>query len=199
MEIADPIIPLWLKVSYSFFVAVLVPVYYVHYGPRNFLWFSDVALFTTVAALWLESALLASMMALAVLLPEVVWNASFFGRMLTGWRLSGLAGYMFDRSLPRYLRGLSLFHVFLPVLLVWMVWRLGYDPRALLLQTVLAWIILPVTYRLSTREENINWVYGPGGRPPGRLQPLAYLGLVMLVFPLGIYVPTHFVLIHLFG
>src|SRR2546423_14580012 len=36
----------------------LVPVYVRQYGWRNFLWFSDVALFVTIAALWLENALL---------------------------------------------------------------------------------------------------------------------------------------------
>jgi hypothetical protein len=35
------------------------------------LWFSDVALLVTVPALWIESRLLASMMALAVILPEL--------------------------------------------------------------------------------------------------------------------------------
>jgi len=30
-------IPLWLKVAYTAFVAVLVPVYWYHYTPVNFL------------------------------------------------------------------------------------------------------------------------------------------------------------------
>jgi hypothetical protein len=64
LTIAEPIIPLWLKITYSAYVAVTLPVYYKKYGPANFLWFSDIALITTVAALWLESSLLASMMTL---------------------------------------------------------------------------------------------------------------------------------------
>lgn len=71
-------IPLWLKLSYTLFVCLLLPVNWVQYGPGNFLWFSDIALLTTVPTLWLESPLLASMMALAVVLLELVWNVDFF-------------------------------------------------------------------------------------------------------------------------
>ena len=56
-------IPLWLKITYTLFVSSVVPVYWRRYGPANFLWFSDIALLVTVPALWLESPLLASMMA----------------------------------------------------------------------------------------------------------------------------------------
>ncbi len=47
---------------------MLVPVYWLHHGPANFLWACDIALLVTVAALWRASRLLASMMAVAVLL-----------------------------------------------------------------------------------------------------------------------------------
>ena len=142
-------IHLGIKVGYTLFLLVLVPVYWAHYGPRNFLWFSDIALLATGAALWLESPLLASMMALAVLLPELAWNVDFFGRLLTGRRFFGMSAYMFDAATPGYLRALSLFHVPLPVGIVWLVHRLGYDRRAFLLQSLLALIVLPVSYWLT--------------------------------------------------
>ena len=71
-------IPLWIKLGYTVFVGVLVPVYLRHYGPANFLWFSDIALFMLVAALWWENRLLASMAALAVLRPD--WSTAGFSR-----------------------------------------------------------------------------------------------------------------------
>ena len=191
---AGELVPLWLKILYTLFLCVLVPVYWVHWGPRNFLWFSDIALLTTAVALWLESALLASMMALAVALPELAWNADFFGRLLTGRHVVGLSRYMFDTSAPRYLRALSLFHVALPVLLLWLVHRLGYDRRAWLVQTLVALVVLPVTYALTNPADNVNWVYGPGSRPQTWISPRAYLALVMVSFPLVIYLPTHLLL-----
>ena len=193
------VIPLWLKVAYTLFLCVLVPIYWTRWGPKNFLWFSDIALLTTGVALWLESALLASMMTLAIALPELAWNADFFGRLVTGRHVLGLADYMFDSRTPRYLRALSLFHVALPVALVWMVHRLGYDPRAWLFQTVVALIVLPVSYAMTDPADNVNWVRGPGGRPQTRVAPLAYLALTMLFFPLAVYLPTHVLLLALFG
>ncbi|HET8644043.1 MAG TPA: hypothetical protein VFO85_01065, partial [Vicinamibacteria bacterium] len=54
-------IPLAVKLIYTAFMAVLVPYYWMAYGPTNFLFFCDIALFFALAALWLESPLLASM------------------------------------------------------------------------------------------------------------------------------------------
>ena len=41
-------------------IIVLVPYYWRAYGPTNFLYFCDVALFLTLGAVWLESPLLAT-------------------------------------------------------------------------------------------------------------------------------------------
>jgi hypothetical protein len=197
--VAGELIPLWIKILYTLFLCVLVPVYWVHWGPRNFLWFSDIALLITGVALWLESALLASMMTLAIALPELAWNADFFGRLLSGRHVLGLSSYMFDERRPLFLRGLSLFHLVLPLLLLWTVHRLGYDRRAWAFQTVLALVVLPVTYAATEPGDNINWVYGPGSKPQTWMTPRTYLALVMLFFPIVIYLPTHLLLGALFG
>src|SRR5881394_611002 len=78
------VISLWLKIGYTLFVCVLVPIYWRRYGPANFLWFSDIALLAMVPALWLENALLASTMAVSVIFREGIWNIDFFVRLATG-------------------------------------------------------------------------------------------------------------------
>jgi hypothetical protein len=191
-------IPLWLKLAYTAFVVILIPVYAKKWGWRNFLWFSDIALLLTAPALWLESRWLASMIAVGILLPELFWNISFFVRLIARKRLGTLTDYMFDAEKPLWLRALSLFHIFLPVLVLWMVARLGYVPLAWIVQTAVAWIVLPLSYLLSPSRENINWVYGPGSRPQKHMPPLVYLGLLMIAFPVAFYLPTHLVLNQLF-
>ena len=196
----DGALPLWLKAAYSVLCLIIIPVWTRAYGPKNFLWFSDIALFTTAVALWLESALLASMMALAVVAPEIVWAVSFFARLFFGVRVSDLADYMFHADKPLYVRALSLiFHIVMPGVLLWMIHTLGYDTRALAAQTALAWIVLPVTYALTTPQENINWVYGLWGGPQRRIPRLAYLAALMVLLPLCVYLPTHAVLQTVFG
>ena len=188
-------IALGVKVAYTIFLAVLVPVYWAHYGPANFLWFSDIALLGRGAALWLESPLLASMMMLAVLLPECAWNLDFFGRLLTGRRMFGMSAYMFERERPRFVRALSLFHVPLPIGLVWLVHRLGYDRRAWLGQSLLALVVLPASYWLTDPAENVNWVHGLGA-PQRRLPPWLYLALLIVAFSLVLYLPPHLAFVY---
>ena len=101
-------IPLWLKLAYTAYAAVLLPAYALKAdaGPLNFLWFSDIALFSTGAALWLENSLLASTTAVGVLGPELFWNLCFFTTLVTGKSLSSFTDYMFDRRRPRFMRGI---------------------------------------------------------------------------------------------
>lgn len=185
-----------LRALFTVLVVVVVPVYFVKYGPSNFLWFSDIGLFGICAALWLEQPLLGSMMAIAVLLPEALWLVSFItGAIARGRGVSTLATYMFDTKLPLYLRLLSCaFHLALPPGALWLVYRYGYDERALVAQTLVAWLVLPACLWLTPREKNVNWVYGFGHPPRSPLPPRWHFAVVMLVFPLAIYWPTHWLL-----
>jgi predicted membrane protein len=189
------VLPLWAKLAYALFLTVIVPAYWVKNGLANFLWFSDIALIVTGAAVWLESSLLASAMALGVFLPESLWNVSFFGRLLTGARISSLADYMFDARKSRFMRALSLLlHVVMPATLIWMLTRLGYDSRALVVQSALAWVVLPLTYAFTDPTKNINWVFGFGHPPRRRFSPRLHLVALMVGFPVVVYVPTHLLL-----
>jgi hypothetical protein len=190
----------------TLYLCVLVPVYWHHYGPSNFLWFSDVALFMAVAALWLgdrrfaalrPGPLLASMGALAALLLDTAWDVDFIAHLVSGREVLGLAKYMFDANYPLYLRLLSLFHVPLPPLLLWLLWRLGYDRRALAAQTVVAWVIFVLIYLLNP-EKNINWVFGLGDARQKWVHPLVYLAGMMVAYPVLIHLPTHLILRKLF-
>jgi hypothetical protein len=189
-------IPLVVKLAYTLFLALLIPVYWRQYGPGNFLWVSDVALLVTCLALWLENRLLASMMALAALLPDLLWCLDFSLRLVAGSGLGDISGtaYMFDPRLPLLVRTLSLFHLPLPLILLWLVHRLGYDRRALPAQTLLLWGLLLLSYLLTDPERNVNLVFGLGREPQPWLPPSLYLLLLMLVYPIVFYLPVHLVL-----
>jgi hypothetical protein len=192
------VIPLGLKVVYTLFVFALVPIYWRQYGPANFLWFSDIALLALVPCLWLENALLVSMMAVSVVFFEALWNIDFFSRLVTGKSLIGLSAYMFDAKISLFIRGLSGFHFVMPILLLWMLHRLGYDPRAFLWQTIVALAVLPLSYLLSNAKENVNWVYGFGQNPQRILPAPLFVILLMLLFPLAVYLPSHILFTRIF-
>jgi hypothetical protein len=191
-----PAYPLWVVAPFTVFVAVLVPVYWREYGPGNFLWFSDIALFATLIALWTGNRLVYSMMAVGVLPLELAWLADF----LTGGNLIGLAAYMFDPEGPLHLRLLSGFHLFIPPLIIWMLIRQGYDRRALPAQTVFAWLVLVASWVLTSPQDNINWVHGlgPGEDAEMPIHPLLYLGLYMALLPVIGLLPMHLILRRLF-
>lgn len=212
-------LPLALKLAYTAFMAVLVPVYWYSYGPTNFLFFCDVALFLTLAAVWLESPLLSSMPAVGILVPQALWVADF----ATASHVTGMTAYMFDSKNALFARGLSLFHGWLPFLLVYLVWRLGYDRRALVAWTVLAWILMAICYLWmpaplpapsdglvptagdamfllcgKNPPTNINYVFGPGETAQEWMHPHLWFFLLALALPVCFYLPAHFLLGWLF-
>ncbi len=193
------VIPLAFKVAYTLFVLYVMAVWWRHYGWKNFLWFSDIAFIGAVPALWLESAALASVLTVAVLLPELLWNLDYVVRLLLGRRFIGLTDYMFERERPLILRGLSLFHVPLPAVLLWMVAAFGYDVRiAVPGAAVLAAIVLSWSRLVSDSEQNINWTHGLGARR-ARLAAAPYLALLYAAFVLLVFLPTDAVLRRVFA
>src|SRR5207237_3422724 len=131
-----------------------------------------IALLGSVLALWLESPLIASMMAVGALVLEGAWIIDFFWHLLRRRTLLGLAYYMFEARNPIFIRALSLFHLVLPGLLLWMVCRLGYDSRAWLMQTLLTWVIFVATYLFTDPVQNINCAFGPGSKPQHLFPPV---------------------------
>lgn len=188
------IIPLWFRLAYTAFVVVLVPLYAVGHGFANFLWFSNIALLSTVLTIWFRWPLLASMQVISVGVLELIWTVDFTSGLLRGGHtLFGLAQYMFDADIDLHLRLLSLYHLFIPWILLWVVWRLGYDRRGWWAQTLFAWTILMVCYFFTNPDDNINWTFGLGETPQETLPSWLYLLLIMIVYPLVVYLPTHLI------
>src|ERR1700747_1618910 len=73
------------------------------------------------------------------------WVIDFLSNLI-GHPLTGLTDYMFMADHSLFLRGLSLFHGWLPLLLVYLVWRLGYDGRALAVWTLVAWALVLISF-----------------------------------------------------
>lgn len=197
-------LPLWTKLVFTAFMAVLVPVYLRDYGWTNFLYFCDVALFCTLIALWTEKPIWASAPAVGILFPQLLWMLDFLGSAV-GLPITGMTGYMFDSKLPLFTRGLSFFHFWLPIVLVWLVWKLGYDRRALGRWTLAAWALMLFSYNFLPAPPapkdnpglpvNVDYVFGLNDTAPQTwMPPLAWLALVLIATPLLVYLPTHLAL-----
>jgi hypothetical protein len=198
-------VPLAVKLAYTAFMAVLIPVYWHYYGPTNFLYFCDVALIITLIAIWHENAQLISMCAVGILLPQAVWVADFLGNA-AGFSLTGMTDYMFKTNHSLFLRALSSFHGWLPLLLLYLVRKIGYDRRAFWPWTALAWVLLLICFFLmpppmphpGLTPVNINYVWGLSDHAAQTWVPAwVWLTGLLIGMPLLVFAPTHFALMRM--
>jgi hypothetical protein len=194
-------VPVGVKLAYTAFMAVLVPVYLHFYGPTNFLYFCDIALVLTLIAIWPENALIISMCAVGIVIPQAVWVVDFLVN-LGGFSLTGMTDYMFQSNHSMFLRLLSLFHGWMPFLLLYLVWKIGYDRRALWPWTGLFWTVMLICFFLMPRPTpdpgltpvNINYVWGMRDTAAQSMLPAwLWLASLMIGVPLFVFVPTHFI------
>jgi hypothetical protein len=180
----------WVAVGWF---AVWLPAYTYYWGWRNFLQLCDIAVFLTVAGLWVGSSLLLSSQAVNVLVVSLFWAADAAWRVLLGRHLMGGTEYLWDERFPLCLRLLSLYHLALPVALLWALRRTGYDARGWKLQAAIAAVAM-VAARLLEPVENYNMVY----RDPffGRLWgPAAvHIAFMWVTLVAVVYWPTHWAL-----
>ncbi len=183
-------VPLWLKIGWTIWLIAWAPIYWRQYGLQNFLFFCDIGNVLIGIGLWMESPLIFSWVACGLLVFQMLYTVDLAGALLLGRHFIGGTEYMFDPHLSLIIRLLSLFHVLTPLLLLWAIWRLGYDRRGWKLQTGMAWIVVTINY-LWRPEQDVNWARGLFFREqhavPGWVYLIAYLTLV----PLLIYFPTH--------
>ena len=98
---------------------------------------------------------------------------------------------MFETARPLLGRLLSLFHVFVPILLLYAVWRLGHDRRGWRLQTLICWLVLPLSFWIGDPPANLNFLWSPFGIEQVWMPPILFLAFCMVAYPLLIYLPTN--------
>jgi hypothetical protein len=143
--------------------------------------------------LWLESPLIFSWTACGLLLFQTLFTIDLAGALLTHRHIIGGTEYMFDPGLPLFVRLLSLFHVVTPPLLLWTIWKLGYDARGWKLQTLMTWIVVPINY-FWRPQLDVNWARGLFFHEQQMIPGWMYLLTYLLAVPLIVYWPTHLLL-----
>jgi len=186
-------VPLWLKLAWTVWVVVWAPTYWKHYGAQNLLYFCDLGNFLVMAALWMESRLIFSWQACMLLLFQSLFSIDLAGAFLVGRHLIGGSEYMFDPAIPLPLRLMSLFHIVMPPLLLWAIWRLGYDPRGWRYATLECWVIVPVNY-FWRPQYDVNFARGLFLREQHVMPGLLYLTGYLVIVPLLVFWHTHLAL-----
>lgn len=183
-------IPLWIKIAWTLWVLIWAPIYWRQYGLQNFLFFCDIGNILIALGLWLESSLIFSWQAASLLLFQTLFTIDLIGALVAGRHFIGGTEYMFDPRLPLAIRLLSLFHVVTPPLLLLVIYRLGYDQRGRKIQTLTAWIVVPIDY-FWRPQFDVNWARGPFFHEQHAIPGMLYLLLYLIVVPAAVYFPTH--------
>ena len=184
----------WVAVVW---MAVWLPTYVMVWGWANLLHLCDAAVILTCAGLWWGNARLLSGQAVSALLPGLLWLFNVSWRFATGHFLVRGTEYMWSAHYPLWVRLLSFFHAVLPVVLLWALWKLGYDRRGLAIQAGIAAVLLLAGRALSPAL-NMNYAYrdpvfNRAWGPPAVQVALTLIGTVVLL-----YWPTHRMLKELF-
>jgi hypothetical protein len=184
----------WLALVW---LAVWGATYAVVWGWANFLHLCNIAVILTCLGIWRGNSLLISSQAVSSLLAPLFWDLDVFWRLVLGGHLIGGTEYMWDSGFPLAVRLLSLYHVVWPLLMLWAVRRVRYEPRALFVQSAIAIVVLGVS-RYVRPELNLNFAH----RDPFfnlALSPgILHLAVTAAVLFAVAYWPTHLLLRRLF-
>src|SRR5271167_966502 len=139
-------------------MAVWFPAYFHFWGWANLLHLCDVAVILSFVGIWLAHPLLLSSQAVSSLAAGIFWILDVGWRLATGRLLVGGTEYMWDTRYPLWVRLLSTFHIGLPLVLLYTLRKVGYDKRALVLQSAIAAILL-IAGRFLSADTNMNYAH----------------------------------------
>src|SRR5437764_15199957 len=105
-------IAVWLKLAWSIWLLVWVPLYWRQYGAQNFLYFCDMGNVLIAIGLWAESSLILSWQAIGLLVFQSVYAFDLIAALIFGRHVIGGTGYMLDPYVILFvsLLGLSCLH-----------------------------------------------------------------------------------------
>jgi len=190
-------LPQWLGWAALLWLLVWVPAYWRTWGPENFLHLCDLSVILGCIGLWSGSALLISSQAVGLLAVSIVWAAGAACEFFLGRHLIAGTEYLFDPRFPLWIRLLSLFHIVLPLLLLWALGRTGYDRRGWALQSAIAFFAF-VASRFTPLAENINYAFTDPFLHRSWGPPAVHVVTSTLFMIFVAYLPAHLVLRRVF-
>lgn len=191
-------IPAGVRLAAVAFLLVWAPVYWHFWGPTNLLFLCDIAVLLGCIGLALQSPLLISSQSLAIGFVSIFWIFDVAWHLFFGGGVIGGTDYMFDQNYPLWVRLISLYHVVLPLILLWATNRIGYDRRAFRLECSIAAIAI-LCSRAAQPALNINFAFSAPvlHRQIGSTSVhlvLTFLGTIVIL-----YAPAHFLMRRLFA
>ncbi|MGD1209975.1 MAG: hypothetical protein ABR973_01295 [Candidatus Acidiferrales bacterium] len=188
---------MWFRWTAMLWLTFWFAAYWRTWGPANFLHFCDIAVILGCIGVASNSALLISSQAVASLLVDTTWALDVAWKLLFGRHLIGGTEYLWDAHYPLWARLLSLFHLVMPVLMLWALHRLGYDRRGLPLQLGIA-LAGFIASRFTSPAENMNYAFADPFFHRAWGPAPVHIAVIFLFMLFAVYLPTHLLLKRLF-
>jgi hypothetical protein len=145
----------WIALAW---LAIWIPAYWRAWGWKNFFHLCDIAVILSCVGIIIGSRLLISSQALATIVTGFLWGLDAGWRIFFAHNLIGGTEYLWDATVSLWVRLLSLFHIGLPILLVVVCARIGYDRRALAFQSAITFCVMVVS-RWMGAAGNLNYAF----------------------------------------
>jgi hypothetical protein len=179
----------WLAILW---LLIWIPAYWLTWGLSNFIQLCDIAVLLTCIGLFTDSSLLISSQAVSSLLIDLAWTLDAGWQLCAGHHLTGGTEYLFDPQYPLPVRLLSLYHVAMPLVLLWALGRVGYDARGFQLQCA----IVPLAFiaaRFTPVQKNMNFAFSDPffhrswGPPPVHVAVSVLFMVVVVYYPTALF------------
>lgn len=186
-------LPLWVPIAFTLWMCVWVGIIVRNVGPQNFWWLCNLAQFIVLYAVWTRDRLLISSQAGTVTVVGVTWALDLFAGLLLGGSPTGITAYMHNPDLAVSHRLSSTYHLWLPILIIWICHRRGYDRRGPWLQCAIGSLAIVGGWLFGDPERNLNYVHEPFGIEQVWLPDIAWIPLLCVATAALLYLPGHFI------
>jgi len=190
---SDQVLSLHLRLLVLAWLLIYIPAYFMAYGGWHFLQLCNLGVLISCAGILSANSLLISSQAVATPVIGIFWLVDFLARLITGRFIHAGTAYMWDTSIPLLVRVLSLYHIVLPLLLIYCLRKAAYDKRGFAVQAGIAMLVMLASLFAFSESENLNYVYHwPGGRILFG-QPYLHV-LISFLLLILVYWPSHYLL-----
>jgi hypothetical protein len=186
-----------LRWASLFWLLLWLPSNVWAWGWQNLMHLCDVGMVLACLGLWWRQPLLISSQALNAVLVGFLWGLDVIWRLVAGHHLIGGTEYMWDAHYPLWIRLQSVFHLVLPLLLLWAMRILGYDRRALWFQSAIAASLL-IASRFLSPQLNMNYAFHDPLLHRAWGPAPVHLAVILAGCVLIFYWPSHLIFLRIF-
>ncbi len=158
-------------------------------------WFCNTALLLLAFGLFFEKSIVITGVFIGALIVQIPWVLDFLVQLFFGYKLFGLASYMFDYGFNNLRFYVELDHLLIIPLSIYAIRKTGFHKNGWIVAGLLAIAINSGAYAFSSQLDNVNCVFYScfSDKIVINKQPLLYMLMWTSLVIVSIYIMNHVV------